>query len=330
MADIYDEKDLKSVKKEEKSAIKESNALYDTAIDNSDAIFQKGIDAYKEYGETQADLQQKQTDFTIKQINQQKEDAKKNYLKEQTAAHADYVKETSQHGVNAEQMAVAGLNNTGYSETSKVRMYNAYQNRVAVAREAYTSAVTSYNNAITQAQLQNSSALAEIAFNSLQQQFQLSLQGFQYKNDLLFAKADAKNSIKSDYYSRRKDIINQINTQNALRLEQSAKGDDYPKIDNQGTTINTKYYNGQIAENVGGFGYMGKDNNGVAYQPKGVYIGGTAYKLKKSGKTAKDLYGAGATNSSGIDISNQNVWEANGKYFIWNGTKNQYEEVPKN
>ena len=96
-----------------------------------------------------------------------------------------------------------------------------------------------------------------------------------------------------------------------------------------GTQISTQYYNGAIAENVGGFGYMGKDNNGVAYQPKGVYVNGKACKVSKynGGTLAKEIFGKNFVNSSGVNCANQNIWKAGGKYFIWNGTKNKYEEV---
>lgn len=90
--------------------------------------------------------------------------------------------------------------------------------------------------------------------------------------------------------------------------------------------ISTNYYSGNINPDVkyGAFANT-KDNNGIAYQPDN--IGGA--KLKKTGKTAGQLYGKNATNSSGVNIANQNVWTVNGNYYIWNGTKNQYEQVPK-
>jgi hypothetical protein len=113
-------------------------------------------------------------------------------------------------------MAASGLRNTGYAESSQVSMYNTYQNRVATAREAYQRAVLNYDNAITEARLQNNAALAEIAYNALQQQLELSLAGFQYKNTLLLSKAETKRTIDNTYYSRYQDVLKQINTENTL------------------------------------------------------------------------------------------------------------------
>jgi hypothetical protein len=98
-------------------------------------------------------------------------------------------------------------------------MYNTYQNRVATARESYNNAVLNYNNAIKDARLQNNSALAEIAYNALQQQLELSLQGFQYKNNLLLEKANKKTELENTYYNRYLDVLDQINKENTLAEE---------------------------------------------------------------------------------------------------------------
>jgi hypothetical protein len=116
-------------------------------------------------------------------------------------------------------MAAQGMANSGYSESSQVSMYNAYQNRVATARETYSRAVLNYDNAITQAQLQNSSALAEIAYESLSKQLELSLTGLQYKNTLISEKASAARAISSDYWGRYMDLLSQMNTQKAYQLD---------------------------------------------------------------------------------------------------------------
>lgn len=210
-----DDKDLLAVRDEEATELDKSGAEFDSQIKESDAYFDKQIDATKDWAETQKDLQQEQTDFTIDTINQQKDQAKKDYTKEQSGAYVDWQKQSNQYGANAEQMASAGMANSGYSESSQVSMYNAYQSRLTAARESYNRAVLNYDNAIKEAQLQNSSILAEIAYETLQKQLELSLQGFQYKNTLILEKAKAKREIQSLYQSKYKDVLNQINTENA-------------------------------------------------------------------------------------------------------------------
>ena len=212
----YNDKRFTEVNSQKNAALNESNKTYDQMIKDSDKYYQGQIDAVEQWGETQKQNQQAQTDFAIEKIEQQKDQAHKDYLKEQSAAYVDWQKQSNDYGSNAEKMADMGLAHTGYSESSKVSMYNTYQNRVATAREAYSRAVLNYDNAIKDAQLQNNSILAEIAYNTLQQSLELSLQGFQYKNQLVLEKANKKAEIDDRYYNRYQNVLSQINTENAM------------------------------------------------------------------------------------------------------------------
>lgn len=377
--DIDKEAVKAGVDAEMNTALTENENLYGGMIEDSDAFYNSQIQATQDWADKQTEIQNEQTDFAIEKIEQQKDQANKDYLKEQSASYVDWQKQSNQYGANAEKMAASGLAGTGYSESSQVSMYNTYQNRVAAARQTYSQAVLNYDNAIKDARLQNNAALAQIAFESLQKQLELSLAGFQYKNTLLAQKATQKTTIEQNYYSRYLAELDQINKENSLKEDvrqyesslaeqqrqfnktfeaqygkaadgdangvkinsthkttssNSTKNANNEKIqqkksqqsESKKTQIKTKYYSGAIAEDVGGFGYMGKDENGVAYQPKGVMIDGKAYKLEKLAP-AQILFGKDAVNSSGVSIVGQNVWMANGQTFIWNGTKNKYERV---
>lgn len=215
----YNDERFAEVEADKKAALSEVEKTYGGMIKDSDKFYQAQIDASKQWADTQTKLQNEKTDFAIEQIEQQKDQTKKDYLKEQSGAYVDWQKQSNNYGANAEKMASQGMTNTGYSESSQVSMYNTYQNRVATAREAYSRAVLNYDNAIKDARLQNNSALAEIAYQALQQQLELSLEGFQYKNTLIQAKADKKTQLDSEYYSRYQDVLKQINTENALAEE---------------------------------------------------------------------------------------------------------------
>ena len=213
----YDDKRFTGVESDKDAALKESNEMYDGMISDTDSYYQAQINASKEYAETQKENQQANTDFAIQEINQQKAQAENDYTKEQAGAWADYKKQIDPYGAQAEQVAASGLSNSGYADSLKTQAFVAYQNRYATARESYQRAVLNYNNAITQARLQNNAALAEIAYQALQQQLELSLAGFQYKNTLLLDKAATKREIDNTYYSRYQDVLKQINTENTLK-----------------------------------------------------------------------------------------------------------------
>jgi hypothetical protein len=215
----YDDKRFQQVNTDKTAALDNMENTYNDMISQSDGYFQKQIDATNQWGETQKQNQQAQTDFAIEQIEQQKQHAKEDYTTEQSGAYADWQKQSGKYGANAEQMAAQGMQGTGYSESAQVSMYNQYQNRVAVARQTFLRAQQNYNNQINEARLQNNAALAEIAFNTLQTSLELGLQGFQYKNTLLLDKMNKKQEVENQYYQRYQDVLNQINHENAMKEE---------------------------------------------------------------------------------------------------------------
>ena len=343
MAINYNDQRFQDVTNQKNAAMNETNNMYNNMISNSDKFYQAQIDAAKEYGEKQSEIQQANTDFAIDKVNQQKEWATKDYEKEQRAAYTDYQKQSNSYGVNSESMAASGLQTSGYAESSQVSMYNEYQNRYATARESFTRAITEYDNAIKDAQLQNNSALAEIAYNTLQKQLELSLSGFQYKNTLLQSQLSAKNDVEDRYYKRWQDVVSQINTENALAEQQrqfneqmalqreqlnwqkqqaaaqsssirrssSGGGSGSGSID-KGNIITTAYYQGELNPDA----KNGTFSNG--YQPNNV--GG------KKLTATKDKVKVKATTLQGTKTTvTQNVWKTDdGKKYIWDGSKNQY------
>lgn len=220
MAINYEDDRFKAVEQEQQTALNNVTNTYNNMINNSDKYYQDMARAAEDYGRQQAEIQQANTDFTIEKINQQKEQAQKDYTKEQKGAYVDWQKQSNQYGVNAEQLASSGLRNTGYSESSQVSMYNTYQNRVSQARDTFNRATLDYDNGIKEAQLTNNAALAEISYNALQTKLELGLNQFNAKNQLLQQQMAAEQNIKDTYYNRWQDVLKQINTENALAEQQ--------------------------------------------------------------------------------------------------------------
>lgn len=216
MAVNYDDDRFKQVNAEKEQALNKVNDTYNGMITDSNKYYQQLQDNVNQWGETQKQLQQEQTDFAIEKINQQKEWAKKDYEKEQRGAYTDYQKTTNQYGVLSENMANQGMSNTGYAETTLRGVYNTYQNRISTARESFNRAIVDYDNGIKEAMLSNNSKLAEISYNTLKEALTYSLQGFQYKNDLLEKQLQMVNTTEDRYYTRWKDVLNQINVENEL------------------------------------------------------------------------------------------------------------------
>ena len=201
---------LLDVKAEGQAAEDASNAAFDSAIANNTTTQTELLDKIDANTAEQKAAQQAQSDLAIQKIEQNKEWAKSDYLKEQKGAYVDWQKQSNPYGVNAEQMAANGLTNTGYSESSQVAMYTAYQNRIATAREAYTRAVVSYDTAIAEAKATNSVALAEIASKALEQSLNIAVQFAMQNNSLLVQKAQQAATIKQNTFTNYMSVYNQL------------------------------------------------------------------------------------------------------------------------
>ena len=359
----YNDKRFTEVNNQKNQALSDLEKTYGGMINDADKYYQAQIDASKQWADTQSQIQQAETDFAIQQVEQQKEQTQKDYTKEQSGAYVDWQKQSSQHGVNAEQKASQGLQNTGYSESSQVSMYNTYQNRVATARESYNTAVQNYDNSITQARLQNNAKLAEIAYQALQSQLELSLQGFQYKNQLVLEKANKKTELENQYYQRYQNVLQQINTENAL-AEQIRQFNKSYSLQEKQLAEEKRQFNAQMAKSSSSGGGSSRSSS----SSKSSSSGGTAKinktssaKDSKSAKNAKTTttkkykdnsadiknYGTfsngyqpkgigkygkvseykvnGKTQKVSVNGKTQNVWKTrDGSLWYWDGSTRQY------
>lgn len=313
-----DDKRLLAVESEEKAALRENEKLYGDMVKQSDQYYKAQIDASKQWADKQTQLQNQQTDFAIEKIEQQKDQAEKDYTKEQSASYVDWQKQSGQYGVNAEQTTASGLANTGYAESSQVSMYNTYQNRVASARESYNRAILNYDNAIKDARLQNNSILAEIAYNSLQQQLELSLAGFQYKNQLLTTMADKKAQITDRYHAQYQDVLDQINKENALEEEIRQYNQNYA-LDLKKYNESVRQYNEEMALKKAQLEEEKRQYNTALAASKssggggGSSSGGRVSKSKSSSKsTGANIY---ALTSVGDKVKPGNKYAVETEYY---------------
>ena len=310
---------LQQVEADKQAALNEVDQTYDGMIDQVDGFYQDQIDASKQWAQTQQQNQQAQTDFAIEQIEQEKAQAQKDYLKEQSGAYVDWQKQSGQYGVNAEAMAARGMGGTGYSESAQVSMYNTYQNRVATAREALARATLNYNNAIKEAKLQNNAVLAEIAYQAYQQELELALAGFQHKNQLVLEKADRKAAVERQYNSQYLDVLDQINAEDE---EQNGMPIDIAPVNlpnDEAPEVQTEYYSGEMNADAKIYGTF---SNG--YQPKGISGHGT---LSKTGNYVTfDTQTLDGTTKS----VRQNIWQAqDGTWWYWEGRQNKYIQLQR-
>ena len=286
----YDDKRFTEVETDKQAALSDVEKTYGDMISQSDKYYNDLVNQSKDWADKQAQIQNEQTDFTIEKIEQQKAQAEKDYIKEQSGAYADWQKESDRYGANAETMAQNGLAASGYSETAQINFYNTYQNRVMVARDAFSRATLNYDNGMKEAKLQNSAALAEIYANAYEKQLTFALQGFQHKNELIREKTNQKLAVDEMYYGRYRDVLNQINTENSL-AEQIRQYNESMKLQKE----QFDWQKAQVAKSSSGGGSSGGSSGGSINKKNssnfGSNITNAVKKIKNAagdvGKTAK-------------------------------------------
>ena len=349
MAVNYNDSRFTAVKNEEQVELDKIEAQYDSMIkDNEDSV-QNLIDQSKEAAEKLKEEQNALTEHQINTIEQQKEQSQKDYIKEQSGSYVDWQKESNKYGAKEEQLASAGLTGSGYHESTQVSIYNSYQNRVAIARDSFERSKLNFENSIKEAQLQNSSILAEIALNAQKEQLQLALDGLQYKNKLLQEKTDKALNIKSLYYSKWQDVLNQINAEieqaekvrqfnlsleeeqrqfniqhgidNAYADVEKEKTSETKTSNNDARNFKTDYFQGSIP----GMTLLASQRFGTfdnGYQPRGIISYG---KLTNTGKTIDVKVKKISGEETFVE---RRVWQTpDGTLWYWSDNQMTYKQL---
>ena len=192
---------------------------------------------------------------------------------------------------------------------------NQLTNNQNIDSEYYNRYQTEYNN------IQNEKAQEEAIrqFNA-----QLAEEQRQYNESMA--------------YQKEQDALDQANWEKEYALAQSSKKSNSSNTNNNKNNYDLTGNNGTLSangKNIINNPYTNSINpdtqygvfdtgNGSGYQPNNV--GGV--KLSKSGMTVSEFFDStGNVGSTGVNIDNQSVWSANGKYYVWDGSQNKYIDV---
>lgn len=210
----YDDERFKQVENEKQSELDKYNQTYDNLINERNNFTNQQQQLVDQWENTQKDIANQNLQYQKDLIEQQRNKTEKEYQNEAKASYIDYQKEVDKYGVSRENVTANGLSNSGYAESSKVDMYNTYQNRLATARKSLEDAGIEFDNAIREAQMSNNETLAQNALTALQNKLNIALEGFNYKSEQENNKLNWNNTINNNYYNRYKDVESQINYEN--------------------------------------------------------------------------------------------------------------------
>lgn len=356
---------INNLQTEKQNAINEYETGYNNQLQQYNDLQQQQQNYIDTWAANQKEQQQKQTDYNIGLIEQNKKEAAEGTQKQTQDAYVDYMKQTNQYGGALENLASRGLATQGYSESSKIAMYNTYQNRVATANAALTKANTDYDNQIQQALLNNDAALAETALEQMKQTYALALQGFEYTSNLYNQRLSYLQNIENTYYDRGQNLqalqagyageLGKIRQyQDEIQLEREKRelarqqwerefAEEQRQFNAQ-MSYNYSKSGGDYTDGTGGYGdtnyevntpyYRNNLNPDVQYGTfKTTDLNGTRYqpdningqKLKNTGKTIQ--VETKTLNGKNKTVT-QNIWQLpNGTYWYWDGRQNKYIEI---
>lgn len=156
----------------------------------------------------QNDLINQQTQLTVDELERNRNKVDQDVTKTTRGLYTDYQKQANQYGVEAERQAQMGLANSGYSETSKVNLYNNYQKNVTETLNNARQLRADFDFQIAQARKQGNITQAQTALELLKQQMQLLTQEYEYRNN-------RRQYLEQFNYTKQRDAIadNQWQTQ---------------------------------------------------------------------------------------------------------------------
>ena len=355
---------LINIKNEQQKAINASNTMYNNLINENKALYDQQTNYLNEQEKILNNNLDKQLANQTQKIQQQKDAAQKNYETETKKALNDYTSFTNPYGYQAESLAQSGLNNSGVSETSKLGGFNVYQNRLASANKVMQDAFTNYDMQINDAILSNDVAKAENALNKLNQALNYMQSYYSNKATITQNQFAAEQDINNNYFNRYQteyqNIQNEKDAQEAIRQFNASLAEDKRQYDesmayqrelnklsssnsktsgsSKGTTRTsnndvllgetttknidkTSVKKNPYTNDIHPDAYNGTFDNG--YQPNNV----DGNKLTKSDYKVKDIFNDTAYGSTGVALDNQKVWSTNGRYYVWDGSINDYIDV---
>lgn len=331
--------DLNNAETERNNLINDYNTNYDKRLNDYDNLIKDRENYINNWAETQKENQQKQTDYNINLINQNKEEAQKNAEKETKDAYVDYMKQTNEYGGAAETLASKGLATQGYSESSRVGMYNTYQNRVATTNAALTKANTEFNNQISQALINNDIQLAEIALNQMQESYKLALEGFEYKDTMYNNRINYINDINNNYFTRKSSLQDRIDNYNSQinnitqiqseleenRAKRQQEHDEWLAEFNE----KKRQFNEELAENRRqynqsmSFNYSdSKSKNEPSSEKKG-YVDGN--KMEVASFDTGDV--KGLNDKLGLNSACYEIYKNGNKYYYYDPKEKQHVDI---
>ena len=184
-------------------------------------------------------------------IEQQKERADQDLVKEGTAAQVDYLKSLNPYGVDREQQVQMGLGNTGYSESTRTQHYNTMQNRVSNALNTTKQIKADFDNKITEARLSGDRDKAQLALEEYNQKINSMWQRLELETGIRDKMEDQKRWEEEFAYQQKVDA-----EERRLHQQQLA---EQRRQHNEQMALSQRQFEQELTSWRDGVGFTGND-----------------------------------------------------------------------
>ena len=168
-----------------------------------------------EQANRQREINEQQTQMAVDELAHERDKIDDQTAKTTSGLYTNYQKNVNNYGVQAEQRARMGLGNSGYAESSRVKLYNDYQKNVTDTLNSANQLKADFDFKMAQARQSGNLAQAQSELALLTQRMQLLTQEYDLRNNreqYLYQKE--RNAVADEQWNRQFDYNKSVNDRN--------------------------------------------------------------------------------------------------------------------
>jgi hypothetical protein len=168
-----------------------------------------------EQANRQREINEQSTQIAVDELAHERDKIDAQTAKTTSGLYTNYQKNVNNYGVQAEQRARMGLGNSGYAESSRVKLYNDYQKNVTDTVNNANQLKADFDFKIAQARQSGNLAQAQSDLALLTQKMQLLTQEYDLRNNReQFLYQKERNAVADNQWNQQFDYNKSINDRN--------------------------------------------------------------------------------------------------------------------
>ena len=168
-----------------------------------------------EQANKQREINEASTQMAVDELARERDKIDAQTAKTTSGLYTNYQKNVNNYGVQAEQRARMGLANSGYAESSRIKLYNDYQKNVTDTVNEANKLKADFDFKIAQARQNGNLAQAQSDLALLTQKMQLLTQEYDLRNNReQFLYQKERNAVADNQWQQNFDYNKSVNDRN--------------------------------------------------------------------------------------------------------------------